>query len=179
MILIEPSAEYGPQIRAYRQAFLDSGDSMDGTGGLGEFEDPEEWIAFLARHRDPRTVPEGRVPATQYMLVREGDRKIVGMLDIRHHLNGFLEKYGGHIGYSVAPGERRKGYAAQMLGMALPKCRELGIRRVLITCVSGNEGSRRTILKNGGVYESTVFEPDEGVSLERYWIDLSGQDPAA
>ena len=118
MILIEPSAEYGPQIRAYRQEFLDSGDSMDGTGGLGEFEDPEEWIAFLARHRDPRTVPEGRVPATQYMLVREGDGKIVGMLDIRHHLNGFLEKYGGHIGYSVAPGERRKGYAAQMLGMA-------------------------------------------------------------
>ena len=60
-----------------------------------------------------------------------------------------------------------------MLKTALPKCRELGIDRVLITCIKGNEGSRRTILNNGGVYECTVHEPDEGIDLERYWIDLS------
>ena len=107
------------------------------------------------------------------MLVREEDGKIVGMIDIRHTLSPYLEKYGGHIGYSVAPDERRKGYAALMLKMALPKCRELGIEKVLITCISGNEGSRKTILKNGGVYESTVDEPDEGVRLERYWITLT------
>lgn len=59
-----------------------------------------------------------------------------------------------------------------MLGAVLPKCRERGIDRVLITCIRGNEGSRRTILKNGGVYESTVYEPDEGVELERYWIEV-------
>ena len=50
---------------------------------------------------------------------------------------------------------------------------ELGIEKVLITCIRGNEGSRRTILKNGGVYESTVYEPEEGEYLERYWIRLS------
>lgn len=174
MKLIEPAIEYGEQIRAYREAFLGRGDSMDGTGELERFERPQDWIAYSDRHKDPLTVPQGRVPSTQYMLVREWDRKIVGMIQIRHHLNDYLEKYGGHIGYSVAPGERRKGYAAQMLKMALPKCRELGIDRVLITCVSGNEGSRRTILKNGGAYESTVFESGEGVDLERYWIDLPG-----
>ena len=173
MKLIEPAIEYERGIRAYREAFLACGDSMDGTGGLEKFDDPREWIAFLGRHKDPRTVPPGRVPSTQYMLVREEDRKIVGMIDIRHYLNDFLAKYGGHIGYSVVPGERRKGYAAQMLQMALPKCRELGIGQVLITCISGNEGSKRTILKNGGIYESTVFEPNEGVYLERYWINLS------
>ena len=172
MKLTEPSVEYERQIRAYREEFLACGDSMDGTGALRKFEDPRDWIAYINRHKDPRTVPEGRVPSTQYMLVREEDRKIVGMIDVRHFLNAYLEKYGGHIGYSVAPGERRKGYAALMLKMTLPKCRELGLDRVLITCDSGNEGSRRTILKNGGVYESTVFEPEEGVYLERYWIDL-------
>ena len=62
--------------------------------------------------------------------------------------------------------------AVEMLRAALPECRALGIRRVLISCVRGNEGSRRTILKNGGVYESTVYEPVKGVWLERYWIEL-------
>ena len=94
------------------------------------------------------------------------------MIDIRHRLNEYLEKYGGHIGYSVAPGERHKGYATQMLKTALPMCRELGIDKVLITCIKGNEGSKRTILNNGGIYESTVYEPDEKIELERYWISL-------
>ena len=96
-------------------------------------------------------------------------------VQIRHTLNEFLEKYGGHIGYSVAPSERRKGYATQMLKAVLPECKRLGIDRVMISCVEGNEGSKRTILKNGGVYESTVFEPGEGVYLERHWIDLTGK----
>ena len=173
MKLIEPTREYGEQIRAYRKEFLDCGDSMDGTGALRRFENPRDWIAHSERSKDPLTVPQGLVPATQYMLVREEDRKIVGMIQIRHCFNAYLERYGGHIGYSVAPSERRKGYAAGMLNMVLPKCRELGLDKVLITCISGNEGSRRTILKNGGRYESTVFEADEQVCLERYWIDLS------
>ena len=59
-----------------------------------------------------------------------------------------------------------------MLRDALPCCRALGLTDVLITCNADNEGSRRTILKNGGVYESTVREPREGAELERYWIHL-------
>ena len=173
MKLIEPTPEYSRQIRAYRKEFLDCGDSMDGTHGLRDIEDPAKWIEHCILYKDSATVPKGRVPATQYIFVREEDDKIVGMLQIRHCFNEYLEKYGGHIGYSVAPSERRKGYASQMLKTALPKCRELGIDKVLITCIDNNEGSRKTILANGGRYESTVYEPDEKVSLERYWIALS------
>ena len=171
--LVEPAVEYSAQIRAYRQEFLDNGDSMDGTGSLRRFDDPKDWIENVKLYQNPRTVQEGRVQSTQYMLVREKDQKVVGMIDIRHYFNDYLEKYGGHIGYSVAPSERRKGYAARMLRMTLPKCKELGIEKVLITCISGNEGSKRTILKNSGRYESTVYEAEEGVYLERYWIELS------
>lgn len=174
MKLTEPTMEYEQQIRAYRKAFLDAGDSMDGTGALRKMEEPQAWIEHVKRCKDPETVPQGRVPATQYLFVREEDRKIVGMIQIRHRLNAYLEKYGGHIGYSVAPSERRKGYAAQMLQMALPKCRELGLKKVLITCIKGNEGSRKTILRNGGIYECTVYdEEQEKDFIERYWITLS------
>lgn len=55
---------YERQIRAYRQAFIDSGDSMDGTSELRSFDDPRDWIDYLQKQKDPRTVSEGRVPAT-------------------------------------------------------------------------------------------------------------------
>ncbi len=170
--LITPSADYAGQIAAYRQEFLDTGSSMDGTGPLRRFADPQEWLAHTALFTDPATVPEGKVPATQLLGIREADNRLVGMLQIRHSLNDYLRQYSGHIGYSVRPSERRKGYAKEMLRQALPYCRELGLERVMIACIDTNEASRRTILANGGVYDKTVFEPEEQVNLEQYWIVL-------
>ena len=173
MKLIEPTIEFDKQIREYRKEFFVYGDPLEGATRLKQFDDPQDWIEFLNKLKDPSTVPQGRVQLTQYMLVREEDQKIVGMINIRHNLNDYLERYGGHIGASIAPSERNKGYATQMLKMALSKCRALGIDKVLVTCNSDNEGSRRLILKNGGIYESVVYDTDEGVYVERYWIDLS------
>jgi len=170
--LILPCAEYAQQIAAYRQEFLDAGSSMDGTGPLVRLADPMEWLKVTEQYT--KTPPEGLnlVPATQFLTVRESDSRLVGMLQVRHCFNGYLEKFGGHIGYSVRPCERRKGYAYEQLRLALPRCRTLGLERVLITCMRENEASRKVILKNGGVYESTVYEPNRNVHLERYWIDL-------
>ena len=169
--LLIPDESMMEEIRAYRQAMLDAGSSMDGTGSLRRLDAPE-WLEHCALMANEATVPEGRVQATQFVCMRESDGRIVGMIDVRHRFNDYLRAYGGHIGYSVRPDERRKGYASRMLALALPYCRELGLDRVMISCLVENEGSRRTILKNGGVYDSTVHEPKENVDLERYWITL-------
>lgn len=57
--LVEPTAEYSRQIQEYRSEFIECGDSMDGTGDLKQFDDPEAWIDYLNKHKNPLTVPEG------------------------------------------------------------------------------------------------------------------------
>lgn len=165
-----PDERHLEEIAAYRQEFLAVGSSLDGTGSLRQMEDPRDWLQQAEDLRQEECVPTGWVPSSQFIYEKDG--RILGMLQIRHRFNDYLAQYGGHIGYSVRPSERRKGYASQMLRLSLPYCRALGLEKVLITCDDDNEASRRTILKNGGLYESTVFEPDEGVHLQRYWIGL-------
>ena len=173
LLLVLPTAEYRDEIAAYRQEFLDAGDSMDGTGPLRRMADPMEWLAATEACRRGDTVPLGWVQATQFLCVRETDRRVVGMIQVRHYFNEFLEKYGGHIGYSVRPSERSKGYASWMLSAVKPFCRSIGLGSILITCLAGNEASRKVILKNGGVYDATVREPAEKQDIERYWISLA------
>lgn len=171
--LILPSEEYLDQVWAYRRECLDAGSSMDGCGPLRRAESAAQWLADVRAYTDPATLPEGKVIATQFLAVRESDGQLVGMLQVRHYFNEYLEQYAGHIGYSVRPSERRRGCAKEMLRLALPFCKGIGIDRVLISCEPSNEGSRRTILANGGVYEKTVHEPGADIDLERYWISFS------
>ena len=94
----------------------------------------------------------------------------LGAVNIRHKLNEKLLLNGGHIGDGIRPSERGKGYGTRMIALALEKCRELGIDRVLMVCDRNNAASARTIVKNGGVMENEI-EVD-GVVEQRYWIDI-------
>lgn len=172
LFLIEPSEEYAEQIAQYKQAFLDADSSMDGCGPLRRCENPKEYILECKKYTVPETLPDKWVLATQFFCIRKSDNRLVGMIQVRHYFNDYLSKYGGHIGYSVKPDERQKGYATSMLKAVLPYCKELGLDKILITCIDGNIGSEKTILNNGGVYESTVCEPYRNLNLKRFWITL-------
>ena len=96
---------------------------------------------------------------------------MVGAVNIRHRLNETLLRNGGHIGDGVRPSERKKGIATKMIALALEKCKELGIKKVLMVCDKDNIGSAKSIINNGGVLENEI-EAD-GVINQRYWIDIT------
>lgn len=173
LILTRPDETMLNEIAAYRAAMLAAGSSMDGTSGLSKYESPADWLAHIRKLEDYEACPPQWVPATLYVCVRKADGHIVGMIDLRHRFNDFLAEYGGNIGYSVRPDERRKGYAKWMLAHVLPEARKLGLTRVMVTCEEGNEGSRRTIEANGGVFERTAWLESEQITLRRYWIELT------
>ena len=172
LMLVKLTPEYLSQIWEYKAEFLENGDSMDGTGPLRKSETPEEYYGRVQSYLSEETLPEGLVLATQFLCVRKSDNRLVGMLQARHYLNDYLRQFAGHIGYSVRPSERRKGYAVWMLHNVLPFFKSIGVDSVMVTCNDYNEGSRRTILKNGGVYEGTAYYEPDNENLEKYWIDI-------
>ncbi len=171
IILIKPSMRYAQQILEYKTSFENTHESLAGCGSLERINDIEEWFEEIEQLSNSDTCPPHRVPSDQYLAIRVQDHRLVGMINFRHHIDHpILSVWGGHIGYSVHPQERRKGYAKEMLRQTLLICKAYGLDRVLVTCDQQNMASKKTILANGGVYESGVLI--DGNIKERYWINL-------
>ena len=171
--LIFPTNEYKEQVMEYRKIFLENKESFDGCAGLEECETYEEWTDF--DNRLSKKYGKSYTPSKVYLAIRVSDNTLVGIIDIRCKLSDFLYNYGGNIGYSVLPTERRKGYAKEMLKLALITCKELEINRALVTCDKENIASSKTIKANGGILENEVKD-DVNLSksgiIQRYWIDI-------
>ena len=125
----------------------------------------EEWLKNNQDHEMGINLPEGWVPDIQ-LVAFSIDGQAVGFLNIRLRLNDYLLEEGGHIGYSIRPSERGKGYAKEALRQGLQVAKEKNIKKALVTCSTGNPASRAVIVSNGGVFE------DVRNGVERYWIDL-------
>jgi len=136
--------------------------------------DPDWSFAEIVEGFDKQSrgegLPEGWVPGTTRFLVHEG--RILGLFNLRHRLTDNLERFGGHVGLSVRPSERRKGHGARLLEAAKTLARSLRIERMLVTCHPDNVASVGVIVKCGGVYEDRTYYEAVGYDVCRYWISL-------
>lgn len=135
-----------------------------------DYHDFDEYLAGL-EIKEPR---DGKVPDTTCFCLDTETNRFVGAVNIRHYLNDYLMRCGGHIGDGIRPSMRGKGLGAKMLALALDECRKMGLERVLMVCDAENHASARTIQKNGGILENRTVE--KGCEIERYWIDLTSSD---
>lgn len=177
IMLIEPQKKYEADIWELRREILEydaeNDDKFAGCMSLDLCESAEEWIKICRLRKSEETCGTvgSSVPSHTYLAVRMSDDKVVGVIDLRHHINHpILGTWGGHCGYSVRPSERGKGYAKNMLRLNIQNAKELGIEQLLVTCDVKNKASEKTILANNGVYEKTIDV--DGCKMKRYWITV-------
>ena len=117
------------------------------------------FAAYLRKVQQRRAEVQqaGRVPSDECWLEDSG--RVLGCVRLRFRLNPKLEYEGGHVGYDVQ--------------LALPVLRQLGIRRVRVTCDEDNIGSAKIIEKNGGVLSGQGISRESGKMVRQYWIELT------
>jgi len=162
IILIRPNKSLEQQAISYKKEHFDYGENtINGSEMWDKTESYDEWLKEITNNTDIKTVNPYWVVTDTFFAIREIDYKIIGIIDFRHELNDFLKDF-GHIGYSVRPSERKKGYATEMLKQLLEIARQTGLSEVHLSCEKENIPSIKTILKNGASYErSFLFEDKE------------------
>lgn len=138
--------------------------------GIGNYKDYDMWLTEMMNRRTGKNLPEGYVRENFYLCYEKD--MMVGVYSFKFELTEFLLNYGGHIGYAVRPSERNRGLATQMLKQGLELAKNFGFDKVLCVCDEDNYASEKVILKNGGVLENKLYDSDEEVVVNRYWIEL-------
>ena len=170
--LVEASKEYEKQAMEYKNDFITHGEKLiNGSSGFIDYQDYDEWLRRIEAEKIKKATRED-TPSTTYFTIRKDDNKIIGSIQLRHHLTEELKKDGGNIGYGISPSERGKGYGTQQLALLLPRARELKLQRVMISCDKSNTASAKVAVKNGGILTGEGYDEDSESVTNIYWIDL-------
>ena len=167
--LVYPGIEHQSMMEAYLKETFEYGESfVNGDGGCHQYDDYLKWLKREKQNHLGIHLQPGYVPGTTYFYIK--DDMIIGTINIRHCLNDYLLNVGGHIGYSVLPSQRKKGYATAMLKEAIKICKQWDIEPILVTCDKNNIASRKTIEKCGGQLENEYDDKQTNKTTLRFWI---------
>ena len=171
--LIEASKKYEKQAMIYRQEFIEYGEKLiNGSNGLIEYENYDEWLEELLVQKNKKPSFDD-TPSTTFFMIRKSDDKIIGSIQLRHHLTEELLIDGGNVGYGICPSERGKGYGTKQLSLLLPYAMALNLAKIMISCNKDNRASAKVAIQNGGVLTGEGFDEDEGKVTEVFLIDLN------
>ena len=91
--LKRPTKEDEAEAAAFKQEFLDNGETtINGSELLDRMESYDEWLKSVTDNTSPDTVNPSWVVTDTYFAFDENDN-IVGIIDLRHELNDFLQFY--------------------------------------------------------------------------------------
>ncbi|MDR2514764.1 MAG: GNAT family N-acetyltransferase [Christensenellaceae bacterium] len=110
----------------------------------------------------------GGNPNEILFLVRGGEERILACGQLRPVDTEDVLTWAGHIGYSVPPSLRGRGYAQTILRLLLEEAFARGMEEVLLTCDETNAASRRVIEKAGGAFKGHYRA--RGYNKRRYWF---------
>lgn len=170
LALVEPTISFKEQYINMMEEWEKSEEKLIPFVLRYDYSSFENMVEQLVQLRDKPELVERSVKSSTFWLIKNGIQ-LIGVVNIRHELDEYLRSIGGHIGFGIRPSERRKGYATELLRLALIESNRLGLQKVLVTCDNDNVGSAKTIINNGGVLDSEIVV--DGVKIQRYWIDLN------
>jgi len=168
MELVKPTKKYEGSWHRVLEEFRHDEKTIKLWAVLGNPDDLDKCIAAAENYSRGIGLPADWVPYDLCWLVDDGE--IIGLASIRHKLNEFLKREGGHIGYEIVPSKRGKGYGNKILELSLGKARDLGLKKVLVACDDSNTASWKIMEKNGGKLNDKI--KTERRITRRYWINI-------
>ena len=172
----KPSMERKEEIIEFLDEFAIYGSDINGSGGLDRIYKCytfEEALDRCLKMEDAEYAKKGgKCQSRTFLLIREDDNKIVGTINVRWNLNKELLEFGGHIGYSIRPTERRKGYNKINLYLGMIEAKKVGLERVMLDCDANNIASDKTLKALGGTLERSEIDPSDGILTNVYWFNV-------
>lgn len=168
--LVFPSMEMELHALNFKREFFDNGEkTINGSYKLDiDKYTYSDWLQVIKDNLSEDTInPRFGLSHTLFAVNDEGE--IIGIVNFRHLLTDFY-KGAGHIGYSVRPSQRKKGYATEILRQTLGIAKKQGLTEVYLVCKKDNDASKKTIIKNYGSLSRT-FKNNE-IEYEEYRISF-------
>ena len=133
----------------------------------------EECLDIYENMKDPLYAKSiNRCPGRTCFLINKEENQIIGMINVRYNLPESMLKFGGHIGYSIRPTKRNKGYNKINLYLGLKIAQELGLEQVMLDCTTKNIASNKTIQALGGILTRCEIDPWDNELTNIYWINV-------
>ena len=175
--LEEPTIERKQAALEYLEEFIKFNSQINGTGGMDKCLVAltyEEFLIEIEKIKDKNYAYSiNRCPSKTFFLIRQNDNKIIGMINIRYAISHeLLEQGATHIGYSIRPTERGKGYNKIQLYLGLLEQQKNGEKEIILGCIQDNIASSKSILALGGKLQKTELDKYDNTINNYYLIDV-------